>query len=96
MRKSDFLLVDNSTASSAELWSGGTGTLLAYSSNWNTATATFQISPDGTNFVGTGADGILSEDGSVNFSVPAGFSIKMVVSGTPTALYVRAVNNNKV
>jgi len=89
---SDFLLVDNSAATAAKLWSGGPGTIILYSSNWNSATATFQISADGTNYVAPGAESVFTADEAINFNIPSGHYMKVVISGSPTALYAQVTD----
>ncbi len=84
------VLVSDGTSSGAQQWNGGIGEFTATSSNWNSATATLEfLGPDGVTYVAAGSNTTCTANCTGVFYLPPG-TIKVSISGTPTALYAAA------
>lgn len=87
-------LLENAAATgSAAHWPGGPGVVTA-EGTWAGATATLQVlSPNGT-WVSTGVT--FTANGTATFSAPTADLRIAITGGPPTALYIYAVQNDKI
>lgn len=84
------LVVPNALAAgTAVSWPGGAAAFSAVSSNWNTATATLEVSgPDGVTQLTVGSSTTVTANAFVTpVYLPPGTYTVVVSGGTPTGLY---------
>ncbi len=81
------LVINGSVVAGPVFWPGGVGTFTAVSSSWSGGTATLQyLGPDGATWITAGTNTTCTANcGGVAYLPPT--QIKVVVSGSPTALY---------